>query len=390
MLNTRRLQHLKELLYQPTAPFREQHVARCACAQLECAGVPYFFDASGNIVVGVASATAYRQLLNARDKEPVRVFIAHMDHPGFHGLRWIGKERLAVQWHGGSPLKHLAGARVWIADDGAELGEGQLSNVSLLKAGWAIDKAEVRFSPQTLASLKTRKARTLFGGFAFRAHHWSSGKRLYTRAADDLTGVFAIVSTAIDLFRKSSAKKPPFIGLLTRAEEVGFVGAVRHLESSPLTGAKRSLMCISLEASRTLPGALVGKGPVVRLGDRRTSFDSSGLQVLSELAQKILPGRHQRRLMDGGSCEATAATAWGLPTIGITLPLGNYHNQGFEGGMDCPRAQGPAPEFVHLDDVEGELQLCRALMKPGLAWADPWAGVRRRLSKNSIIYSKLV
>jgi endoglucanase len=389
MLNPQRLALLKDILRQPAAPFREQQVVRCVTGHLDRAGVPYFFDPTGNLVVGVASEAAYRRLLNRHSAEPLRVFIAHMDHPGFHGLRWTANNRLAIQWHGGSPLKHLAGARVWLADEQQQLAEGQLARVSLLKAGWAIDKAEVRLSVQDAERLRGYKARDLFGSFAFRAHCWTSGKRLYTRAADDLAGVFCIVSTAIDLFhRRKSRTAPPFVGLLTRAEEVGFVGAVQHFEWGLLGEARRPLMCVSLEASRTLPGARIGKGPVVRLGDRRTPFDSAGLQVLSQLADKVLPKRHQRRLMDGGACEATAATAWGLPTIGITLPLGNYHNQGFEGGMDCPRPEGPAPEFVHLDDIDGELHLCRALLRPGLDWVDPWHKTRQRLLKNASKYNK--
>jgi endoglucanase len=258
------------------------------------------------------------------------------------------------------------------------------------KQGWAIAKAEVRFARATLARLKGRRAKELFGGFAFRAHHWTSGRRIYTRAADDLAGVFCIVATALEVFAQPNVKKAPFIGLLTRAEEVGFVGAIRHFEQSPLTRAKRPVLVVSLEASRTLPGAIVGKGPVVRLGDRRTVFNSGALHVLSALAEKTLPGRHQRRVMDGGTCEATAATAWGLTTLGITLPLGNYHNQGLEGGMDCPRPQGPAPEFVHLDDIDGELQLCQALLAPNLPWADPWAQTRARLRQNAASYNTLL
>jgi len=204
-----------------------------------------------------------------------------------------------------------------------------------------------------------------------------------------LTCLVCIVATAIDLFRRQT-KNETFIGLLTRAEEVGFVGAVKHLNLGWLQSAKRPVVCVSLEASRHLSGARIGKGPVVRLGDRRTPFDSGALQVLSELALKTLPDRHQRRLMDGGACEATATTAWGLPTVGITLPLGNYHNQGLDGGMDCPKPLGPAPEFVHLDDVSDELKLCKALMKNGLEWADPWSPLRHRLNKLSNKYNKLL
>lgn len=395
MLTAKRLSQLKDILRQPAAPFREQHVVRCVSEMLTQADVPYFFDTFGNMVVGVKSERAYQQLLQKREDEPVRVFIAHMDHPGFHGVRWLSENRLAIKWHGGSPLKHLSAAQLWLADDSQRLTGGgvtaKLSKPTLLKAGWAIDTADVVINQPRGISLKQRypgkKAQQIFGSFSFRNDCWTSGKRLYTRAADDLVGVFAIVSTAIEMHRKSTDS--PFIGLLTRAEEVGFVGAVQHFELGWLQAARRPVVCVSLEASRTLPGAVVGKGPVVRLGDRRTTFDSGASQVLSSVAEKVLPGRHQRRLMDGGACEATAATAWGLPTIGITLPLGNYHNQGFEGGMDCPKPEGPAPEFVHLDDIDGELRLCRALMKGGLDWSDPWSKTRSRLNKNARSYQKL-
>lgn len=401
MLTARRLALLKDILRQPAAPFREHHVARCVSRHLSAAGVPHFEDPAGNLVLGAASEAAYKRLLHRRvtgreRHEPVRIFIAHMDHPGFHGVKWLGPNRLAVKWHGGSPLKHLSGARLWLADDEGEItGAGiraTLHKPSLLKAGWAMDTAEVRFHGSHGLAMAGRypgrRAKDLFGAFAFRAHCWTSGKRLYTRAADDLVGVFSIVATAMDLQRRRSAA--PFIGLLTRAEEVGFVGAVQHFELGWLQDARRPLLCISLEASRTLPGARIGKGPVVRLGDRRTPFHSGALQVLSSLAEKVLPGAHQRRLMDGGACEATAATAWGLPTVGITLPLGNYHNQGFEGGMDCPKGEGPAPEFVHLDDIAGELKLCRALLSAGQEWADPWQTTRRRLLRNARNYNKLL
>ena len=380
MLTTTRQQLLKDILSQPTAPFREVHVLRCVTAHLQRAGVPCFEDPAGNLIVGVDSRAAYRRLLRERSEQPVRLFIAHMDHPGFHGVRWLDEMRLAVKWLGGSPVKHVAGAGVWLSDGERVLGEGRLRKVKLLKQGWAMDRAVVQFSRELACHLP---ARQLFGGLQFRAPYWRSGKRIYARAVDDLAGVFAIVSTAIDLFKRGKASRPPFLGLLTRAEEVGFVGAVRHFDLGWLDERRRPLVCVSLEASRTLPGARIGKGPVVRLGDRRTTFDPGGLRLLSDLAQRLLPDRHQRRIMDGGSCEATAATAWGIPTIGLTLPLGNYHNQCFDGGMDCPKAQGPAPEFVHCDDVDGLLRLCRGLMRPGLVWHAPWAETQARLRKNT-------
>jgi endoglucanase len=370
---------LHEILSQPSAPFREAHVIDAITHALKQGGVPHFQDPIGNIVVGAESKADYLKLVRARDPEPVRIFIAHMDHPGFHGVKWLSPERLAIHWHGGSPTQHLDGAAVWLADRGGWAGEGHLSNVEMHAHGRAIKTATVE-----IPSLYPRKAESLYGGFRFRAPHWREGRVIYTKAADDLVGSFAIVSLALDLFAKGSkmGKKPPFLGLLTRAEEVGFIGAIGHFEQGWLAQAKRDILCVSLETSRTLPGAEIGKGPVVRLGDKYTVFDSGRLRVFTELAAKVLPNTHQRRVMDGGTCEGTTATVYGYPTVGISVPLGNYHNQSFEGGPDSAGPNGPAPEFVHLDDVDGLLKLCHGLLEPKLKWAQPWAAKRAEFRKD--------
>ena len=368
---------LTELLAQPTAPFREGHVVRFVTQVLERAHVPHFLDPIGNIVVGCADARAYRRRLRTA-REPLRLFIAHMDHPGFHGVRWRAPDRLTIRWHGGSPVKHLIGSRVWLADAEGYVGHGRLHDVRLHPAGHSIATADVLLGRGTHAA--ARPAAALYGGFAFRAPVWHAGRRLYTKAADDLVGVYAVLRTALDVFRARRGADRPFLGLLTRAEEVGFVGAIGHFELGWLTH-KDPVVCVSLETSRTLPNALVGRGPVVRLGDRRTVFDPGGTHLMSELARTTLPDRHQRRIMDGGTCEATAAIAYGLRAIGLSIPLGNYHNQGFEGGPDCRKSHGPAPEFVHLDDIDGLTALCRASVDTGLAWDRPWDAQQRLFRK---------
>ena len=383
-------QLLMALLSQPTAPFREMFVTRWVTAVLAQHAIPYFIDPIGNIVVGATSLTDYRRLLRETSSEPLRVFIAHMDHPGFHGVRWLAPTVLQIRWHGGSPTKLLRGSRVWLTTAAGWTGEGVLGNIKLHPKGYAIGTAEV----QVKASLRMDgrpAAKQLFGGFQFRKPVWKSGSKLYTQAADDLVGVFCIVATALEVFgKRRQQQRPPFIGLLTRAEEVGLVGAVGHLEAGYLQAARRPVVCVSLEASRTLPGAVVGKGPIVRLGDRRTPFQADYLQVLTELAESVLPKQHQRRIMDGGSCEGSAAMAYGLPTIALAVPLGNYHNQGLEGGPDCRGVNGPAPEFVHIEDIEGQRQLCVALMTAQLPWNRPWHKVKSRLQENYRAYQKLL
>lgn len=373
-MNAARYRLLTELLALPTAPFREGHVVAFVTRALERARVPHFLDPGGNVVVGCDDARHYRRTLRAA-REPLRLFIAHMDHPGFHGMRWRAPDRLAIRWHGGSPVKHVTGSRVWLADDSGYVGHGRLQKVRLHPAGHSIASAEVRLD-RGAHPARSVPATSLYGGFAFRSPVWRAGQRLYTKAADDLVGVYAVLATALDLFRRRRRSDPPFLGLLTRAEEVGFVGAIGHFELGWLT-PRDNVVCVSLETSRTLPNALIGRGPVVRLGDRRTVFDHGGVHLLSEVARTALPTKHQRRIMDGGTCEATAATAYGLRAIGLSVPLGNYHNQGFEGGPDCRRPQGPAPEFVHVDDIEGLTVLCRELLRPGLPWEHPWAAQQR-------------
>ncbi|WP_297527517.1 hypothetical protein [Thiohalobacter sp.] len=388
MLESDQRRRLLELLRIPTAPFREQRVRAWAEACLDDWRIPHFRDPHGNLLVGVASRGDYRQLLAARSREPVRLYIAHMDHPGFHGVRWLDDTRLAVRWLGGSPTRYLSGAAVWLCDAEGERIPGRLYRPVTHPQGYGITAAEVRVHRRDRARLP-RAASRVFGGWAFRAPAWRSGRRIHACAVDDLAGVFAILETARTQF--ASRRRPPFIGLLTRAEEVGFVGAIAHLQLGWWRAARqRPLVCVSLEASRTLPGAEIGKGPVVRLGDRRSLFDPGGMHLLSQLAEQELPGRHQRRIMDGGSCEATATTAFGLRTLGLTVPLGNYHNEGYEGGPDCRRPRGPAPEFVHEGDVAGMLALCEALMAPRLPWHDPWRTLRERLIGNRERHARLL
>src|SRR3990172_6249897 len=195
-MNARDYALLTDLLRLPTAPFREEHVITMVTRLLDRAHVPYFHDPVGNIVIGCGSPADYRRRLREKSKEPLRVFIAHMDHPGFHGVRWVSPTRLRIKWHGGSPVRHLAGSRVWLATRDGEWAQGRLGHVRLVKSRHAIDTAEVRITGA--AKTPRPKAGALYGGFMFRSPVWRAGKKLYTKAADDLLGLFSILRTTID------------------------------------------------------------------------------------------------------------------------------------------------------------------------------------------------
>src|SRR5688572_9652954 len=99
---------LKKHLAVPTAPFRERQVIDHFHRELDRADVPHFEDSYGNLVLGARDAAEYRRKLRGNSRsEPLKLLVAHMDHPGFHALKWLGRGRLSLLWHGGSPLKYL-------------------------------------------------------------------------------------------------------------------------------------------------------------------------------------------------------------------------------------------------------------------------------------------
>jgi endoglucanase len=68
---------------------------------------------------------------------------------------------------------------------------------------------------------------------------------------------------------------------------------------------------------------------------------------------------HQRKLMDGGGCEATAFGVYGYQATGLCLALGNWHNRGnlelVEAGDRS--AATPMLEEISTDDFHGLVEL---------------------------------
>jgi putative aminopeptidase FrvX len=140
-------------------------------------------------------------------------------------------------------------------------------------------------------------------------------------------------------------------GLFTRAEEVGFLGAI---EAVRLGTVPPGASVLSLECSKALPSARQGDGVIVRVGDRMSIFDPGLTESLRTAADTLVRRdgsfRYQRKLMDGGACEATAFCASGFRASGLAVPLGNYHNASDDGA-------GIAPEHVVVDDWLAEVAL---------------------------------
>lgn len=141
-------------------------------------------------------------------------------------------------------------------------------------------------------------------------------------ACDDLAGVAASLA-ALDRARADSALRH-FSVLLTRGEEVGFVGAIHAAITESIPRVAR---LISVETSPELPDARIGDGPIIRVGDVMTVFDNQLTNRITAAARRagIV---HQRKLMSGGSCEATPLGAFGYTVTGLCLALENHHNRG--------------------------------------------------------------
>lgn len=96
---------------------------------------------------------------------------------------------------------------------------------------------------------------------------------------------------------------------------------------------------------------------MVRVGDASTVFDHTLTNLIAEAAETAAI-KHQRRLMAGGSCEATAFVAYGYRAAGLCLPLGNYHNMGHLDEVEQGKGMAQTlPEVVSLEDFHGLVDL---------------------------------
>lgn len=299
---------------RPTAPFREDAVRTEIEAQLRrCPHVEFERDAFGNVIAH------YRRRKGAA---PQWAFAAHMDHPG-----WVRDKKNEMKFLGSVPERFRKNAKTMSFGDFAM---------------WDLAPFELR------------------------------GRQIHSRACDDLLGCAEIIC----LFRELEELKAttPCVGLFTRAEEVGFVGAIKLAQAGILP---RSVTILSLETSTPRGTAEIGCGPIIRVGDKVSSFDGPATARLLNIAQEErIPV--QRGLLDGGTCEATAYQLYGYTCAAASIALGNYHNITPEGTI--------AAEYVSIGDFVGMVRLCvAAVLRRGQA-SDPQKVLRRKLETSAASY----
>jgi len=340
----------RRLMQHPAAPYHE-HAVRAEVERI-CAehGLPFERDQFGNVLVRWRTAAGQRPL----------VLAAHLDHPGFEIIRAI------------SPTVWLAGFRGGVAED-------------YFRAG-----LPVRLMPgEAPAKLSSRKGKA--GTFELQTKHpadkdacaprfavWEledfSLRRgqIHGRACDDLIGVAAVLATIIELKRKQA--RAHVLGVISRAEEVGFHGALACAASGKLPN---NSLVISLETSRELPGVKMGQGVILRTGDRTSIFDPEATRFLAEVASALTAKRKgfqfQRGLMSGGTCEGTAYQELGFQTAAVCVALGNYHN--------CAPGNRVAAEYVSVSDACEMVQLLVAAAEQMRQYAQLTGKLGKRLNR---------
>jgi Fe-S cluster assembly ATP-binding protein len=261
--------------------------------------------------------------------------VAHMDHPAFV----LTDDRGNFEFRGGVDAAYFEDASIEVVS-GLERTTGRVESYDPeTHTGSAHFESEV--SPGDIA-MWTFPSRQLQDDGRFRAP-----------SCDDLAGAAAALA-ALDRARRDPALRH-FGVMLTRGEEVGLIGAIHAAKHRTIPQGSRLL---SIETSRELPNARIGDGPILRIGDRSTVFDR-------ELSNRIARGAeeaglvHQRKLMDGGGCEATAFGVYGYQATGLCLALGNWHNRGNLDLVEAGDAAAAVPmlEEISIDDFHGLVDL---------------------------------
>lgn len=386
-----RLDTLLDLTVVPTAAGREGRVIDWVRRWAERREqVALSSDAAGNLVLRPRAAVVPRK---GSTGAPVYI-TAHLDHPAFVVERVLGASAVEVAFRGGVMDPYFERARVTAHPGaGASIGAtltGETGGAGRGGTGGGGGGGQPLFKTYAAELDAGAPADALRPGDVVTWELPGAGVDaegvVHTHACDDL----AAAAAALDAFDRllalwAAGEETEDVRLLfTRAEEIGFVGAIAACRLGTIA---RGARVIALENSRCSADAPIGGGPIVRVGDRMSVFtpsltnacakraEQASARPAQPLATQTRAGaesaakfRWQRKLMSGGACEATVFCAYGYEATCVCLPLGNYHNMSDldlvqEGRWDAA-ANGPprvAREFIGAADYAGLVELLTAI-----------------------------
>lgn len=330
---------LEKLVNLPTAPFVESHVADFIKAFVaKHRTLSLSTDRFGNLLV------RYVPQRRARLAGRPVLFAAHMDHPGFVATGMESKGRVRADFRGWVRNSYFKGTKIrffshgkWIPATIEKTIPQKASKATASARSFGADSPPAAVIAKTNGIIEDNApGMWALPDARFRNH------RIHARVCDDIAGLAGILCMLDQVCKRKS--RVPTYAFFTRAEEVGFAGALAAVAGK--TVPKKTIV-VAVECSKAITGVGMGDGPVLRVGDKATVFNpvaTAYCQVVAdELAKKDRTFRYQRKLMDGGTCESTAYCHFGYEATGICLPLVNYHN------MDEKRKK-IAPESIDTRD----------------------------------------
>lgn len=320
---------LHGLLSVPTAPFAEHYAIRhveAFCARRTNLEVTK--DSVSNILVRVRKG-------KRRVRRPVCI-TAHLDHPGFVADRMVKAKRLRAFWRGGVPKEYFvdSAVRFFVSE------KWQKGRVRSIRTATHDGRERVETAIIDVAGEVPSGS---IGMWDF-PDPVVRGSRIHARACDDLAGAAAMLCAIDELARSRGSCDAYF--LFTRAEEVGFIGA---MAAAKLATIPKKCFVVAMETSSELAHAKMGEGPILRVGDRASTFTSAATAHCHRIARDLEVAdksfHYQRKLMDGGTCESSAYCAMGYEATGLCVALGNYHN------VNAKRKR-LGPEYIDLNDFD--------------------------------------
>ena len=358
---------LTEMLSLPTAPFAEHFVLKHVeqfCTRRR--GVSVSRDPVGNILVRVKTG-------KRRMKRPVCI-TAHLDHPGFVADRMTGRRRVKAFWRGGVPKEYFVGSRVRFFVDQTWV-KGTVRSITTVQR-----LGQVRVDTASIEVATAIPSGTIamwdFPDPVIR------GSRIYARACDDLAGAAAMLCAIDELVRRRVSCDAYF--LFTRAEEVGFIGA---MEAARRKTIPAKCIVVAMETSSELIHAKMGDGPILRVGDRASVFTPAVTahchRIARGLARADSKFKYQRKLMDGGTCESSAYYALGYEATGLCVALGNYHNVN-------RKTKKLGPEYIDLNDFENVVKWFVELARAPTPYTGRDGQLDRQLKELSRTYNPLL
>ncbi len=346
-----RLRTLAEIAEIPTAALHEEGVAAYVRRRLGALGLPVRRDRFGNLHTHYSRNGSGGGSGDGTDIAHLAL-VAHMDHPAFE-VASVDGQGVTAALLGGIPgpcFRKRVPVRIFPSADGAAAGgPARRREVAGAVVGYEDSPTTRRITLklEVADGAAGQIAPGDFGVFDLPSFR-QEGDLVHLRAADDLVGCAAILLTLEEASRRGLTGS--VYGVFTRAEEIGLVGATLLAEAGELP---RNAIVVSLETSKELPGAEMGQGPVIRVGDRTRSFDPEAEAVLLAARTRLQAADRkalvQRQLMSGGTCEATAFGLHGYRATGVAIPLGNYHNVGPDQTIEA--------EYVDARDFSTEVDL---------------------------------